>query len=884
MANLEPAQAKLEFEAFLHSLGITNEDLQKRSDQMRQFLTSGDASSSRPLSQPSSASGSLSRASSSNALFARQISRTTSLLQSRRPEETVVPVIRQFDSMEMVLERQRLNRKQKRSKKRDQDLPTWTTLPQPDSPNPNDATPSNPTHSSPIHPSRDDEGNTSRVSAIPPAPVTPSKYYRAHTSYFEPGAPVVKTESPSPARTPSRPPQPALPYPYPYYYYSAAYAPQAHFLSLPFRSAQTPVKSCPSRNASSSPSPQKSPLPPSSPPATSPASSPARLVNIVSSPGPMVDDLDDDEDEDEKPLPYTLPPGPYSSERPHHSYAALIGQAVLSSRDHRLTLQEIYEWISTVYPHFKRGEQTWMNSIRHVLSTTAAFRKVSRERSKGRSHWAIFDEDLGCFKDGGYRKPGSTHRVGGGCTIANQVKETPGRGGFPLPSAASSIPPKTSDHPPFLLPALVHPRGKPSAQTQPASHHQTYYESCMPKAQTFVPSEILFPPLPKSSYRLIAASVSASSPKERPDDDGEDEVEAEDEDDRGASSPVESPSSPEMTSEAPHPSSSSSASVPALTPNRSSSSPIHPSEMDIDSDLPSSEDATCITFDTSVVITGDENAEPVGEDGETRVFSGTLLHPVQFWDEGSSNSVGDGHALQPGIELQGHATGDNEEDDEEDVPLMAISQANKLKQKSASPTLNRRKTAAAARTGHKSGKRKKAKAIKVQLSPVHTPLSHKGSGAGHTHYKSTPPALVYGAAKRTAIHRQEEDDEDEDEDDEDDGGPADPMRTPSRKRNTAGPSTYPVTPKKLLFPFDNSSSPFRTPGGGTLGASPFRTPSGSRGGIFDPHDPSRLLDEELSSLGAAGSGDSPAGLYGKRSLYTSPNPLEGSPGKWARWW
>jgi hypothetical protein len=211
----------------------------------------------------------------------------------------------------------------------------------------------------------------------------------------------------------------------------------------------------------------------------------------------------------------------------------------------------------------------------------------------------------------------------------------------------------------------------------------------MPKAQTFVPSEILFPPLPKSSYRLIAASVSASSPKERPDDDGEDEVEAEDEDDRGASSPVESPSSPEMTSEAPHPSSSSSASVPALTPNRSSSSPIHPSEMDIDSDLPSSEDASkrkqledLHHFDTSVVITGDENAEPVGEDGETRVFSGTLLHPVQFWDEVSSNSAGDGHALQPGIELQGHATGDNEEDDEEDVPLMAISQANKLKQKS----------------------------------------------------------------------------------------------------------------------------------------------------------------------------------------------------------
>ncbi|KAJ6533264.1 hypothetical protein B0H10DRAFT_1650318, partial [Mycena sp. CBHHK59/15] len=75
-------------------------------------------------------------------------------------------------------------------------------------------------------------------------------------------------------------------------------------------------------------------------------------------------------------LPYVLPPGPYSNQRPHYPYAALIGQAILSSSDHRLMLKDIYGWISIVYPHFRRGDKTWMNSVRHVLSTTAHFRKV----------------------------------------------------------------------------------------------------------------------------------------------------------------------------------------------------------------------------------------------------------------------------------------------------------------------------------------------------------------------------------------------------------------------------------------------------------------------------------------------------------------------------
>ncbi|KAJ7488682.1 hypothetical protein B0H11DRAFT_1677418, partial [Mycena galericulata] len=101
----------------------------------------------------------------------------------------------------------------------------------------------------------------------------------------------------------------------------------------------------------------------------------------------------------------------YSTERPRNTYAALIGQAILSAKDHRLTLKEIYQWISVVYPYFNLAEGSWIDSIRHVLSTNAHFRKVTRP--KGSSHWAIFDSDLDCFLDGGYRKPGAIARQGG---------------------------------------------------------------------------------------------------------------------------------------------------------------------------------------------------------------------------------------------------------------------------------------------------------------------------------------------------------------------------------------------------------------------------------------------------------------------------------------
>lgn len=46
-------------------------------------------------------------------------------------------------------------------------------------------------------------------------------------------------------------------------------------------------------------------------------------------------------------------------EKPPYSYATLIAHAILSSKDGRLTLSDIYKWISEAYPYYQRGVKGW---------------------------------------------------------------------------------------------------------------------------------------------------------------------------------------------------------------------------------------------------------------------------------------------------------------------------------------------------------------------------------------------------------------------------------------------------------------------------------------------------------------------------------------------
>ncbi|KAH7924285.1 hypothetical protein BV22DRAFT_1112896 [Leucogyrophana mollusca] len=834
----QPAKPISPISLVLQSIGLTRDDLLRHSDQMRQFLTTEDAKSLRAFSAESSDTQQ-SLASALGMSRARSSSRSNSLAGApsishtppppstpvkSEPAETAVP-LRHMDSMEMILERKsRLAKRDKRGRKEKERAP---------SPSPANAgfsldafmqsrdlrrAPS--IERSDSFDSTMSQQDTDQVKPIPPVTPQPRKYYRDYDN-VEPSSTRSRKGTFSPradSPTPTRPRTRTIPTP-----------------DVPGMQATPSINPItPRRNSY-----YKSPLPSSSPPQSSPFATPStkRIVNIVSSPGPMGELPDEDEYDN---LPYTLPPGPYSAAKPDLSYAALIGQAVLSSPEHRLTLQEIYDWITIVYPHFKRNETTWMNSIRHVLSTTVCFRKVPRDRALGRTLWAIWDCDLDCFKNGGFRKEfcAEMREAAKKALPKKRSAEDSGSGRrskrakknatptvaeeFKSPPVESSSTFDGSIIPPLVPTSHLLPLFPPRTST----HHQPYYEHC-----ARMPAEVIFPPLPPSSgyHRVASSSTSQHSSSSIP----------------SSSLPPSSAaknSEPTLTSPIPP-----SSSMPGLTPNRSSSSPQLPSE-----DLPQG----AVEPRTDARIASTPPLEP-----------GIMLLGKEKVDKGKRKENTTSHSTPPKKPIG--------------LPPMPIS-----------PTLERR------------AKSKKSKVIKeppapvvhsapsliqpltppqrpstpprrgggstVQLSPVRTPLSHKGlhmsPSASLVHYKShldPPPSVTYHP---------------------DDG--IDPsvfdtenIRTPSRRRVSGHGHAHhkesstlfpPMTPKKLVFPAPSSSA-----------ESPFRTP-GARS-IFDPHDPSALLDDELARLGAKGAQESPTGLFeGRRGLlYESPNMP--SPGKWARW-
>lgn len=131
------------------------------------------------------------------------------------------------------------------------------------------------------------------------------------------------------------------------------------------------------------------------------------------------------------PEPQDMPQIDDDGTKPPYRYALLIGMSILRAPGRRLTLAQIYKWISDSFSHYRASDAGWQNSIRHNLSLNKAFIKQERPKDdpgKG-NYWAIEPGMEAQFvKDKPTHRPNSSS--GPTMTTAG-----PGMGSFSQPSS-----------------------------------------------------------------------------------------------------------------------------------------------------------------------------------------------------------------------------------------------------------------------------------------------------------------------------------------------------------------------------------------------------------------------------------------------------------------
>ncbi|BGO91639.1 hypothetical protein NBRC10512_008087 [Rhodotorula toruloides] len=154
------------------------------------------------------------------------------------------------------------------------------------------------------------------------------------------------------------------------------------------------------------------------------------------------------------PLPPGVPPPDAApadnrTAKPPYTYASLIAQAINSSSAKKLTLHEIYDWVTDKWPYFLENQKGWQNSIRHNLTPTRGFLKVVREKDdlsgKG-SFWEIDPTQMSNFDGHHYRKKpdGPTGGTASNKAKADAAAKAAAAATAQITAAASQAPPPMS--------------------------------------------------------------------------------------------------------------------------------------------------------------------------------------------------------------------------------------------------------------------------------------------------------------------------------------------------------------------------------------------------------------------------------------------------------
>ena len=86
------------------------------------------------------------------------------------------------------------------------------------------------------------------------------------------------------------------------------------------------------------------------------------------------------------------------------SYTCMIAQAILSSRDRKITLGEIYEYIERTYPAIEHKVKGWRNCVRHNLSLNDCFLKIGPSGHGRGNNWTVHPSYVDSFLRGHFRK------------------------------------------------------------------------------------------------------------------------------------------------------------------------------------------------------------------------------------------------------------------------------------------------------------------------------------------------------------------------------------------------------------------------------------------------------------------------------------------------